>query len=161
MSTTTPLGGTIPDNESAANKVADYKDYFINVLEPAIQALQPSLTAWTSFTPTVISTAGTLTTVAALGKYKRVGKTVFVRLKINITTNGSGSGQVSATLPATAANDAGWYQVISGVETGATGRQLVGYIGANMSTVIITFYDATYPGANGRELSMEGVYEAT
>lgn len=56
-------------------------------------------TAWTTYTPTVTAGSGTFTTVSATGSSKTIGKTVFFHLAIIITTVGTASGQIIATLP--------------------------------------------------------------
>lgn len=63
--------------------------------------------AWTSYSPTLSSSAGTLastgTTATVTGRYKQIGKTVFLELWVVITTIGTASGAVICTLPFTAA----------------------------------------------------------
>lgn len=62
-------------------------------------------TAWTSYTPTVGSQGGTITSSSATGRYKRFGKTVIVMMSLTVTTAGSGTGYMSGTLPITAASN--------------------------------------------------------
>jgi hypothetical protein len=116
-------------------------------------------TAWSTYTPTVASTAGTITTFGTLsGRYKVIGKTVIVSIVAPITTNGTGSGIMTATLPGTAG--AGVY-TMNGRETQAVGFGLCGsiqpgqdYISFNKSS------DGTYPGGSGYTLVLTGVYES-
>jgi pectate lyase len=61
---------------------------------------------WTSYTPTVTSSGGTITTVGAVSAaYTQVNKIVFVYVSIVITTVGTASGQLRFTLPITAATN--------------------------------------------------------
>ena len=53
---------------------------------------------WTSYTPTVTSSGGTITTVGAVSAaYTQVNKIVFVYVSIVITTVGTASGQLQLT----------------------------------------------------------------
>lgn len=60
--------------------------------------------AWTTYTPTITSQTGTITTSSAAGRYQQRGKTVVLQISIVITTVGTGAGSVIATLPLTAVN---------------------------------------------------------
>ncbi len=112
--------------------------------------------AWTAYTPTVVSGTGTLTSVAATGRYVKVGKIVFVEIDILITTNGTGATYVDATLPFTAANN---YYILAGRERTITGKMLQGQINNNAHVPIFA-YDNSYPGGDGRDLVVSGIYEA-
>jgi hypothetical protein len=118
-------------------------------------ALAGASTAWTSYTPTIGAESGTFTSVAATGKYKTVGKTTFIQIRIVITTNGTAATGVTATLPNTAANPS----VLVGANTNVSGLILFGLVsGASM---IIRTYANTYPGQTGEILVLSGVYENT
>jgi hypothetical protein len=117
-------------------------------------------TAWTAWAPTVTAGSGTFTTLGTVtARYKQLGKTVFFYISIPITTNGTAAGFVQATLPFTAANFA--YQMVIGRENAAVGFSCAGRIPQNTSTVQITKYDATYPGADGYQVDVAGQYETT
>lgn len=55
--------------------------------------------AWTFYTPTVTIGGGTLTTASAVGRYKKIGKTVHLVASVFLTTITSGTGTVRITLP--------------------------------------------------------------
>lgn len=116
-------------------------------------------TAWSTYTPTVTPSAGSITTYSAAGRYKTIGKTMFLNVVITITTNGTGSGLLSATMPpgftAAAASS------FSGVESAVLGHALRVNIASGASSMVMTKYDNTYPGANGHVLVINGVVEAT
>lgn len=115
-------------------------------------------TAATTYTPTVTATTGTLTTVSATGRYLRIGpRLLYVEIDITLTTNGTGSGSIMASLPATAGP--GIVYTIVGRETAVTGSLLQGVINASATAVSIVNYDNSYPGANGRRLIVSGTYE--
>jgi hypothetical protein len=61
---------------------------------------------------------------------------------------------VQATLPLTATAN----QSAVGRDNGLTGKSLGASILSNTSNLQFTFYDATYPGANGAE-DASGTYE--
>lgn len=113
--------------------------------------------AWTRYTPVITTGAGTITSVSASGRYRKTGRTVFVTIDITITTNGTGSSSVAATLPAVAGPAAA---IAVGRETAVGGKMLQGLIGASGQSMVILNYDNTYPGGNGYRLIMSGVYEA-
>ena len=59
--------------------------------------------AWTSYTPTVTATSGTITSYTASGAYSQIGKTVLFRFEVLITNQGTaGSAAMVITLPVTA-----------------------------------------------------------
>jgi hypothetical protein len=76
-------------------------------------------------------------------------------IKITITTNGAAGTYISATLPVT---DQG-----STINQVIFGRDSFGIaVLANMSggTTFIKKYDASYPGSDGAQITLQGVYEA-
>jgi hypothetical protein len=127
----------------------------------SITALQAQTTgyeaAWTTYVPVVSAFGGTITTSSATGRYLKIGKTVIVSMIVTITTNGTGSGFVKATLPFTAGS--GQYG-LAGRENASTGAMLQGFITAAATTVAIFKYDGTYPGGSGFELTVSGAYES-
>lgn len=113
-------------------------------------------TAWTSYTPSVSSGSGTITTSSATGAYKLIGKTCFVRIKVTITTNGSGASRIIAALPFTATANAGFSGYL-----GASAAMLNGIVDSGLSLTSVSIYTptATYPGSDGAVLNISGVYE--
>lgn len=75
-------------------------------------------TAWSTYTPSVTAQTGTCTTCAATGRYKQIGKTVFLEIDATVTTVGSATGALFASLPLTAAAN---NYVGSGYERALTG----------------------------------------
>jgi len=124
-----------------------------------IKAAQVSEEVWDTYTPTVTASAGSFTSVSASGRYKKVGKTVTVTLLITITTNGTATGAVNATLPFST-HATGQY-VGAGRADGVSGKAL--QVIANKSGVTICTiwnYDNTYPGASGELLKVTVTYES-
>lgn len=114
--------------------------------------------AWISYTPTLVSAAGAITTVGAVsGSYRKIGKRVEFKAQVAITTNGTGATSLSIGLPVNAAGTVG--SMITGRETALTGKALTGFITTGGSTASVLFYDGTYPGADGRSFNVSGFYE--
>jgi hypothetical protein len=110
---------------------------------------------WRAFTPTITTSSGTITTLGTLAcKYKLEGTTCHFDYEIPITTNGTGAGVLSATLP---------------IQAKKTGGGPAGYVAANMlkgviaggvsQRVDITTYNNAYPGADGVTIRIAGSYE--
>jgi len=116
-------------------------------------------TAWSTWTPTVTAGTGTITTLGTVtARFKTIGKTVFFYVSVPITTNGTGASFVQITLPVAAANTVNQSGI--GRENGVTGKNLGAKIVKNTANLQVTFYDGTYPGANGAEIDINGIYES-
>jgi len=111
-----------------------------------------------TFTPTVVSTTGTITTVGTTsGSYTKVGNKVTVWFKIAITTNGTGAGFIKITnLPFTVSS--------SKIGTGSS-REMIfnglpGMVYADSSTTnaYIMKYDGTYPGLDSTRFDGTIIY---
>lgn len=114
--------------------------------------------AWTSYTPTVTASSGSITTYSASGWYSQSGKTVVAQGRVVISTVGSASGTMIVTLPVTAQTRtnaewvgsavegqstgyAGWASVLSG----ATAVNLRNYnFGTFLGSNYITSFTVTY-----------------
>lgn len=59
--------------------------------------------AWTSYTPTLTQNA-TLTKTVNYAKYQRIGRTIFVQVKLSITSAGTAGNTIKVGLPVTAAD---------------------------------------------------------
>lgn len=107
------------------------------------------------YTPTATSQAGTITSVSAVGKFMIQGLKLSCWVKITITTNGTGSGAVRATLPVAYTNlESVWV----GREYNATGKMLQAAPATSVD-LYITNYDNSYPGGNGHILLLNGFYQ--
>lgn len=120
-----------------------------------IRAEQIAGQAWTSWTPTISSSSGTITTKSATGYYKKIGKIVNFYLTVTITTNGTGAGSVIFTLPINAIRT-GWIGV--GRENAVTGHML--QVTGGVDSCAILKYENSYPGLDGASLLVSGTYEA-
>ena len=115
--------------------------------------------AWTTYVPAISSTIGTITSSSATGRYKSIGKTVFFEMDITITTNGTGAGILTATLPFTSA--ASVRSGFGGSEYATTGHSICCEAGPSTTTLNIRKYDTTYPAVSGNKFVINGVYEKT
>lgn len=112
---------------------------------------------WISYTPTITAGVGTITTASATGRYQIIGKTCHYNIAVTITTNGTGSSSVIATLPFTSAS----FQQQCGAGRGAAVffGMIMAFIPVNTNTVLMARSDGTYPGANGASWAISGTYE--
>jgi hypothetical protein len=116
-----------------------------------------SLGPWSTWSPTVSSQVGTITTLGTIvARYATAGKNVYFSLTIPITTNGTGANWINATLPLTAKA----HTIFAGREGPISGKSCVGDVATGSATPSITFYDGSYPGSNGAVITISGTYEA-
>lgn len=113
---------------------------------------------WISYTPTITSGSGALTAASGSGMYRARGNTLEYKITATITTNGTGAGNIQATLPWSSASSAG---VSTGVgrATLISGKMLQTLVTASSSKVIIHNYDNTYPASTGEVLVISGNYK--
>lgn len=116
--------------------------------------------AWTSYSPAVSAGTGTFTSVAASGAYKKIGKIVFVKIEIRITTNGTAGTFILADLPFAVKNEAtSWHQPLACRE--GTGGGMGGCIALNNGTqCLVQKYDGSHIGFDGSVVHITGLYEA-
>lgn len=116
--------------------------------------------AWiTTFTPTVTSGTGTITTVgSATCRYKQLGKTVVFTITFFITTIGSAGQDLRVTLPFTATADN--YLLSAKDLSGGSALQAIGG-GGTPTLAIITTPAGGFPGFSGRYYCVAGQYETT
>lgn len=112
-------------------------------------------TAWTTYTPTVTAGSGTWTSGTASGAYKIIGKTVFLKLRYEVTTAGTATGSIIWSLPFTLKEN---NQVINGVEYQLNGKMMRG-IATTTTQIQAKYYDNVFVPANGERYVLEGVLE--
>lgn len=114
-------------------------------------------TAWTAYTPTLTAGSGTLTTASATGRYKLLGKTLFIEAEATITTNGTGATSLILSLPSPLVGAATAY-ILAGREIALTGAAFTGTVNGG-STITLVKYDNTYGVGNGSVVAVSGVIE--
>lgn len=115
-------------------------------------------TAWGSFSPTLTCGTGTLTTASATGNFKQIGKTVFYRFAISITTNGSCAASLRITLPVAPLAGVDMMTPVRDVGTSVVGA---GRINSGLGNLLlITLYNGGYLGGDAALIVGTGVYEA-
>jgi hypothetical protein len=113
-------------------------------------------TAWTADTVTPTPLLGTFTLAGCTRRTKKIGRTVHVQLLISITTNGTATGGIMVPLPYAAAAVA----VLPGREVTVSGKAVTGTVHA-ADAVLTVFADlSTYPGGDGTDIVLTGIYEA-
>lgn len=122
----------------------------IRTLEVVTSSVFPTATT----TPTPTSGTGTFTSVSATIKSTDIGNRTFFTLNVSIVTNGTAATNVKVALPSTPATVGG----CGGRETNSTGKGLSCLINTD-GFIYISFYDGTYPGANGYMLSVNSQYD--
>ena len=101
-----------------------------------------------TWTPSVTSLGGTITTVGAVsGKYTKIGRVVVVNYDVAVTTQGTGASALQiAGLPFANGDIA---SISCGREVNATGYITSGLLATSATTISVRYYDATYPGTSG------------
>ena len=112
-----------------------------------------------TYTPTITAGSGAFTTVSAVGRYRQIGKLIFIQITVTITTNGTAASSVVVTLPFASVNVVGVQHMLAGRADAISGKMLQGKVGTNQATLVILNYDNTYPGATGETLVISGFYE--
>jgi hypothetical protein len=143
-----PTGGTA-NQVLAKNSATNYDTGWVTPLVDN--------SAWTAYGVSVGASSGALGNASATGRYKQIGKTVFVQITINIVNVGTASGFVSATLPVTSGS--GTY-VLVGRENAVAGFTVIGLISAGGGNVSVIRYDNTTTIGANYQITMSGVYEA-
>ena len=113
--------------------------------------------AWTSYTPTLTSQTGSITTATASGYYTRIGKLCAVYVRANITTAGTGAGFLGISMPFTSANTN--EQIFVGRETIATGTAMTGNLAPSDTVLKVLTYNALTPIASGTRVIASGIFE--
>jgi hypothetical protein len=107
-----------------------------------------------TFTPTVSSNFGALTSYTANGTYTRIGNRVCYELQIVVTDNGTGSGSLLYQLPFT--------QAKSHTAIGVNLTTFNSCLGSSVSDTSInnylTYYNGLYPVATGQQINISGTY---
>lgn len=113
--------------------------------------------AWTAFTPTVGATSGSITSYTATGKYKRIGRIVFVDVDVTITNNGTGAGQL--TIGSIPVPPVGLGTYFSGREAGLGNKMVHGSMNNGGATITVFDYSGAYPAATNARILLSGRYE--
>lgn len=115
-------------------------------------------TAWTAYTPTIVCGAGTNVGITAAGRYKTIGKTVFIEVSAIVTSTTCGSTITLSIAPGTTA---GSIAIFVGKEIAVTGNAQVGFLNAGSTALLLTTYLGTTSVQNSAQLFFSGVYEST
>lgn len=126
-----------------------------------VQAEIANKRAWTSYTPTVVASSGTFTTVGSVtGSYMTAFGICYVRVNLTITTVGTGQNpRVSLPLPALSGS-AG--MPMSAAERAVNGKSGVFVIEPGLTTGLVLGADAVnLATGNGAQITIMGSYPTT
>jgi hypothetical protein len=114
--------------------------------------------AWTSYSPTVTAQSGSITAYTATGRYKQIGKTVFMEANVTITTVGTAAAGMNVTLPLTAA---AFSYTGLGSEIAINGHSGRAYIGPSATTLDTREASGTswFAAGNGVQVIIGATYE--
>ncbi len=121
---------------------------------------------WTKVGVAVDANGGTLGAgVTASARYKQIGKTVFIRVRVDLGASPGCSGctAIRITLPVTpATTDADDQTVLFGRESAQIGFGIQGVIPNGVAQMVIAkAADNSYPGGTSYVLQLAGVFEAS
>jgi hypothetical protein len=123
-----------------------------NAIGTANAAIKSDEAAWTPYTPTVTIPSGAGT---ATGRYKQIGKTVFINIDVTITTGGA-SCVVSLPTGITTASSIAY---ISGGEVVVSGATFGGRI-AGTTLILVCANPLTAAVTTGNRIILSGSFEA-
>ena len=125
------------------------------LLNPANTQNTYDLDEWFSFVPDITSTTGTITTLGTINcEYQQRGLLIFFTVTFVIVTNGTGAGEIKVTLPVRSRA----VLISQLVGRGSDNKSLVATIGPTSLDMSVVRYDGTYPGADGRIITVSGSY---
>lgn len=119
--------------------------------------------AWETYTPTVASQSGTITSFTARsGKYTRINKLVIVLFDFQINVNGTGGTYITVSKPITGTTPwAGTGQIGNCIEINISGNVAVVREASTTSVLLLGFGASPgYIGANGARITGYFTYEA-
>jgi hypothetical protein len=112
----------------------------------------------TSYTPSVASSIGSITSYTSSGYYILIGKMCFTSFNIKITNNGTGAGTVNFDLPTF--NGANIRATGTTQETDVTGNNGIVYAAQNAISGVIVTQAGLYPGGTNYRLQGNLWFEA-
>lgn len=116
------------------------------------------LNAGNQYVPTVSAASGTITSATAEARWFSSERLVTVCANVSIITNGTGSGLIRVTLPIPVKSTGLFVPgIVMGTEVVSTGKAVVGTVEGSYAS--FSFYDGTYPGADGRVFRVQFTYE--
>lgn len=111
-------------------------------------------TAWTTYTPTLGVGGGSLPASYTIsGRYKVIGKTVFISITIVLTTDVTGTSYMTATIPSST------FAGTTAFSAKDTNSVITAYGNSGSSIIGIFSAGGGYPGGSGKTLVISGVYE--
>jgi hypothetical protein len=135
------IGITFPATQSAstdANTLDDYEEG--------------------TWTPTVASASGSITSYSSSGQYIKIGSLVVLQFQYTITNNGTGSGSINiSNLPFTGTTNTSAGAIREIAVNGFTGSVYL----SGTTTLSASTYNSTYPGGTNYNVRGTVCYQAT
>lgn len=113
---------------------------------------------WTAYTPSVSALTGSYTTTSVTGAYLQLGGLVFFRVKLTITTVGTGTNPIIGVPFAANSGANSDTVIVTGRENALTGKMLQGTLVAGGTGFTVYNYDNTNPAADGAVCYLNGCY---
>jgi hypothetical protein len=107
-----------------------------------------------TWTPTVSSSIGSITSYTATGKYTRIGRQVTIELSVTVTNNGTGADSIRIGGLPFAAESTGYAG--AGFNTSSGEALSVGFAATN--TLVVYKYSALYPVTTGQGFAIVVTY---
>jgi len=143
-------GMTVSGNDFSGNLVAQ------TLLEATNTSNIYDIDEWVPYVPTITSTIGALGTIGIVNcEYQQRGLIIFFTIRVTISANGTGSGQLRVSLPK-ASRSTGVISVLTG--RGAANVGLTGFVASGSTECLISTFNGTYPVADGTTISVSGTY---
>ena len=139
------IGGTGSDTFARLAVGADFA--FLQAASGETTGLLWNNAAWSTYTPTVAASTGSITTSSASGRYIRIGKFCFMTASATVTTNGTGGGHLQVGLPFTATGATGGISTGLWRENAATGG--MGQVITSGANALLFTSGNGYPAASG------------
>jgi len=115
-----------------------------------------------NYTPTVTAGSGSITTLGSIsGRVKYLSTNLFyMAATVTITTNGTGATTIVIPLPAGVTAQAAQHQVLSAyADVGGARVTCTARVAASGTSIAVSKYDGTYPGADGAVIVVSGLLE--
>jgi hypothetical protein len=113
---------------------------------------------WTNYVPAISAGSGSFTSVAATGRYYKIGKLVHFQVRVTVTTVGSAAGATIISLPFTSGST-GVFALCGQDEL--TAQSYNARINTGVTSFNAVKYDGSFGLASGSVLDMSGFYESS
>lgn len=139
------------------NSVDELRQWMEEELRRIAQHVADVEGPWTAYTPVLTPGSGAFTSAVASGRYKQIGKTVHLQIRVNITTLGTAAGGFTVSLPPIGVTKDNYVFPVH--ENNVVALMGWGRTGVNDTVVFVLRYDNGLYMGNAYQLFMNGTYE--